>query len=136
MNFKISNVVIFFTIFLSFAGLMVVSPLRAQEVPNFISAIDDLPLMDGLIEDKESATLFETALGRFIEVFASGVIEQDRLLAFYDKTLPQLGWRRESPGLFQREGETLSIEFPKKVRSFTGSPSILTVGFRIKPSVN
>jgi len=136
MKFKFLIIVIVAANFLSSVGLILAEPLYALEPPRFFSAIDDLPLMEGLVEDVGSVTVFETARGRIVEVFASGVMEQDRPLAFYNKALPQLGWQRKSSGLFQREGETLSLEFLSKAGPLPGSTSILTVGFRIKPSVN
>ena len=136
MKIKFLITAILIASYFSTAGFVSVLPLCAQEPPQFISAIDDLPLMDGLVEDAGSATVFETARGRIVEVFATGALEQDRLLGFYDKTLPQLGWRRKASGLFQREGETLSLEFSRKSMPLPGSMSVLTVAFRIKPSVN
>lgn len=119
---------------LSAAGLATVFPSHAQEAPRFISVLDDLPLMEGLIEDVDSATVFDTARGRIVEVFATGALKQDRVLAFYDETLPQLGWRRVSPGVFRREGEALSLEFSLRRSSRPGTTPVLTVGFRVMPS--
>jgi hypothetical protein len=136
MKFKFTLINFFAASFLVLAVLVSMFPLSAQEPPRFLSAIDDLPLMDGLVEDIGSATIFETAGGRFVEVFASGVMEEDRLLAFYGKTLPQLGWLRKGSGIFQREGETLSLEFSSKTKNQSGSTLALTVGFRIKPTLD
>ena len=136
MKKKFSIIDIFLVFFIATELLTPSRSLRAQETQRFVSVIDDLPLMDGLVEDLGSATVFETAEGRIVEVFASGVLEQDQLLVFYDKTLPQLGWLRIKRGLFHREGEILSLEFSKKLKVRPESVSVLTVGFRIKPSIN
>ena len=136
MKFKFLITAILTASCLSSVGVVSVSPLCAKEPPKFISAIDDLPLMEGLVEDAGSATVFETARGRIVEVFASGAMKRDRLLGFYEKTLPQLGWRRKALGLFKREGETLSLEFLSKTMPQSGSIPTLTVVFRLKPSVN
>jgi hypothetical protein len=138
MKFKFSQIKFFTASFLmvTATALVLLSQLSAQEPSRFISAIDDLPLMDGLIEDLGSATVFETAGGRIVEVFASGEMEKGQLLAFYDKTLPQLGWHRKGSGLFQREGETLSLEFSSNTKNQLGASLALTVGFRIKPTIN
>ena len=91
--------------------------------------------MDGLVEDLESTTLFETAGGRIVEVFAIGMLKQDQVVAFYNKTLPQLGWLRIEAGLFQREGETLSLEFSSKSKGQAVSTPDLIVSFHIKPII-
>ncbi|MBT3305534.1 MAG: hypothetical protein HN377_03530 [Alphaproteobacteria bacterium] len=106
----------------------------AEDAPRFITVLDDLPLVSGLVEDTESGTVFDTARGRIVEVFASGALSKDDVLAFYDNTLPQLGWRRMASGVFQREGERLSLEFSFRPNSATGSAPVLTVGFRLMPS--
>ena len=118
------------------AGLALELKVQAQQPPRFLSVLDDLPLMEGLIEDAGSATVFDTARGRIVEAFASGVLKEGRVLAFYDETLPQLGWRRVASGMFRREGEALSLEFPFRRNSRPGSAPVLTVGFRLMPSGN
>tara|TARA_Y100000739_G_C20462683_1_gene397523 strand:- start:193 stop:612 length:420 start_codon:yes stop_codon:yes gene_type:complete len=133
MKNKFSIIDVFIISFITALIFAPLVPVSAQESPRFVSAIDDLPLMDGLVEDLDSSTVFETSSGRIIEVFASGVLKQDQLLAFYDKTLPQLGWLRMKPGLFKREGETLSLEFSAKSKGQPISISVLTVRFHIKP---
>ena len=121
------------------AAVLMIAPViasKAQETSRFISVLDDLPLMQGLVEDADSATVFDTARGRIVEVFASGALKEGRVLAFYVETLPQLGWRRVASGLFRREGEVLSLEFSIGQSSRPGSVRVLTVGFRVKPSGN
>jgi hypothetical protein len=118
------------------AGLLFAPAMKpqAQETPRFISVLDDLPLMEGLVEDAASATVFDTARGRIVEVYASGALQENRVLTFYDETLPQLGWRRVASGVFRREGEALSLEFSLGQSSRTGSTPVLTVGFRVRPT--
>ncbi len=41
----------------------------------FISVIEDLPLMDGLIENENAAVTFETAGGRIAEAEARGNVD-------------------------------------------------------------
>ena len=121
------------------AAVLMIAPViasQAQETSRFISVLDDLPLMQGLVEDADSATVFDTARGRIVEVFASGALKGGRVLAFYDETLPQLGWRRVASGLFRREGEVLSLEFSIGQSSRPGSVRVLTVLCRVKPSGN
>tara|TARA_B100001996_G_scaffold378866_1_gene363697 strand:+ start:917 stop:1309 length:393 start_codon:yes stop_codon:yes gene_type:complete len=123
-------------IFVFVTGLFSVSSLRSQDSYKFFSVIDDLPLMDGLFEVVDSGVAFETARGRIIEVSATGVLSQDKLLAFYNKTLPQLGWYRKESGIFKREGEILSLEVIRRPVPLSEATSNLTAVFRIKPSID
>jgi hypothetical protein len=76
----------------------------------FVAGLEDLPLMTGLQEVGESAVTFDVPEGRIVEVYAEGAVDGGRVLAFYDETLPQLGWTLEGAGRFRREGELLHIE--------------------------
>jgi hypothetical protein len=77
----------------------------------FVAGIDDLPLMPGLVADGE-ATVFDAPSGRVVDAAAQGRVSRADILAFYVRTLAQLGWRGEGEGRFAREGEKLNIEFP------------------------
>jgi hypothetical protein len=101
----------------------------AQEAGLFIKDIEDLPLMPGLVEELGSGTAFDTAQGRIVEAYATGPVSEGGVMAFYEKTLPQLGWRRLDIGVFQRENEVLKLEFP----GGPGAGPPLTVGFRLMP---
>lgn len=82
----------------------------AEAPPAFLSGVDDLPLMAGLVEDMDSGVVFDTPAGRIVEAYARGRVEPARVLAFYAETLPQLGWRRQPAGGFRRDSEDLRIE--------------------------
>ncbi len=115
-------------------GLAAVAPVshpRAQETAGFVSTIEDLPLMPGLIED-EGGMVFDSARGRIVETFATGWVNEAAVRDFYDETLPQLGWRPLGAGAFQRENEILMVEFP----GGPGAAPPLTVGFRLMPAAN
>jgi hypothetical protein len=76
----------------------------------FVSGIDDLPLMPGLTEIDGSATVFSKPEGRIVEVTATGAVSRDAMRAFYDRTLPELGWHRQAAGSWQRENERLQFD--------------------------
>ncbi len=103
----------------------------AQGPDAFVGAIEDLPLMPGLIEE-EGGMVFDSARGRIVEAFATGPVSEAAVRAFYDETLPQLGWRPLGQGAFQRENEILMVEFP----GGPGAAPPLTVGFRLMPAAN
>ena len=92
--------------------LVAVLPAAAQ----FVSGMDDLPLMPGLTPVPSAGMVFDAPTGRIVEAVAlldtdSGMTPKD-VRAFYDKTLPQLGWRILQSGRYRREGEILALDFP------------------------
>ena len=76
----------------------------------FVSGIADLPLMPGLEEIDGSAVVFSKPQGRIVEVMASGAVTSELVRAFYDRILPQLGWRRARAGGWLRENELLRFD--------------------------
>ncbi len=113
------------------AALFPVFPAMAQDAAGFVSTIEDLPLMPGLIEE-EGGMVFDSARGRIVEVYATGPVGEAAVRDFYDETLPQLGWRPLGEGAFRRENEILKVEFP----GGPGAAPPLTVGFRLMPAAN
>ena len=72
--------------------------------------------MDGLTEQADSGVVFDKPDGRIVERYASGPLTPESVKAFYSQTLPQLGWQPVAAKAarhlnFQREGESLDIEF-------------------------
>ena len=86
---------------------------KATAAEGFISVIDDLPLMAGLVEVKGSALVFSTPQGRIVEVSAKGTsgnaARPKKVVAFYARTLPQLGWKAAGASNWVREGERLRL---------------------------
>lgn len=77
----------------------------------FLSGLEDLPLMPGLEELPGEMVAFDTPGGRLVEAKAVGEVRVQAVEAFYDETLPQLGWSAVGPRQYLREGEYLHIEF-------------------------
>jgi hypothetical protein len=92
---------------------------RAEAVDGFLSNVEDLPLMSGLIEDKAAGLAFDAAGGRIVEAYAYGAVSERQVLDFYGETLPQLGWTTESQTQFYRNGERLRLEFAQSDRGLT-----------------
>ncbi len=106
-------------------------PLAAQgparQIPaRYVADVADLPLMPGLEEMKENRLVFDKPAGRIVESYAGGAMTRHDVLAFYDTTLPQLGWRRDSSGGYLRDGERLQLT----LREAAGG---VTVQFRLLP---
>ena len=94
-------------------ALLVFSGGKATAAEGFISVIEDLPLMTGLVEVKGSALVFSTPQGRIAEVSAKGrsgdAARPKKVVAFYARTLPQLGWKAAGASNWVREGERLRV---------------------------
>ena len=76
----------------------------------YLTGIPDLPLMPVLQEVPDSGLIFDKPEGRIVQALASGTTTPEAVLAFYEESLPQLGWRREASGDYLREGERLRLE--------------------------
>ncbi|MGE5538372.1 MAG: hypothetical protein ACM30I_07125 [Gemmatimonas sp.] len=97
-------------------GFGLAQRLGAEE---FLSVLDDMPLMPGLTEQRDQASDFQTPAGRIVEGTATGTVDARAVTSFYDQTLPALGWTREGPGRFVRERERLVIAVAPRSGSVT-----------------
>ncbi len=113
-------------VFIGISGAIAAEPGAAPSAPAFLSAIADMPLMPGLKEEKSAGVSFDKPQGRIVEATARGRISPSKLRAFYDATLPQLGWHAQGNGRYRREGEVLRI-------SFQTSGAVLLVRFSLSP---
>jgi len=97
--------------FVAAAMLLAGAALAADDEPRqaFVGGLEDLPLMDGLAEDRAAALVFDKPSGRLVDAYAFGPVAPEAVASFYRETLPQLGWRVVGPLVFEREGEQLSI---------------------------
>ena len=76
----------------------------------YFSAIADLPVADGLTEQKDKSTVFDAPVGRIVTAYATGKAAAEDVLDFYDDALPSLGWEKTGEGTFHRKAETLKID--------------------------
>lgn len=95
----------------AFAAEPGATPKSSSPYPAFLTAITDMPLMPGLREDLGAGVSFDKPQGRIVEATARGRISAAKVRAFYDATLPELGWRAQGGGRYRREGEMLRISF-------------------------
>ncbi|HLZ67516.1 MAG TPA: hypothetical protein VKQ29_14885 [Aliidongia sp.] len=111
------------------AGSGLVSASYAQAV--YVPGTEDVPLMPGLSSDDGASLVFDKPQGRIVEAAARGAVTRHAVMAFYDESLPQLGWRRAAAGsagskTFERDGERLSLDFD-------GRDGNLQVAFTLAP---
>jgi len=76
----------------------------------FAKVIDDLPLMPGLEPvDDEDVLFVAPDRERIAITHAEGEVDIDEVYHFYQKSLPQLGWKQVDARTYSREGEQLRI---------------------------
>ncbi|WP_417841190.1 hypothetical protein [Terasakiella sp.] len=92
----------------------------------FLSALEDVPLMEGLQEATQDTVNFDTPSGRIVESYAVGNVTKQSVLSYYKGSLPALGWKQIAMGTFMREGEYLKI-------SVSTQDSNVTVHFALSP---
>ncbi|HEX7742436.1 MAG TPA: hypothetical protein VF442_08390 [Sphingobium sp.] len=90
-------------------GLLLLAPLPAWAV-DYLSAVDDLPLTQGLTEQKDKTTVFDAPVGKIVTAYATGNVKAEDVVNFYDSTLPQLGWEKTASGTYHRKSQTLKID--------------------------
>lgn len=99
-----------------FYALLVGLSLFAKEAParEFITGFEDLPLVSGWTQDESKSLSFDMFKGRIIQ---AGIVKTDEeaekdARKFYEKTLPQLGWKKVAgeEGVYMRENEELTIK--------------------------
>ena len=96
------------------AAIAVVATLAAApaHANEFLKAIDDVPLIAGLIEMPEPV-VFESDQGRVVRTSAEGQVGGTAITDFYTATLPSLGWKRTEDLnrlSFIRENEELNLQ--------------------------
>lgn len=98
--------------FLVLTILVLMATANAFAGTQYFETMPDVPLMEGLREYPGEAVIFDKPQGRIIEAVAKleGPTE-DQVNAFYNETLPQLGWENVDDGTFERETETLQISY-------------------------
>lgn len=110
----------------AFAILLVAMTVAHAGTQGFADGIEDLPLMPGLQNRKDSLTVFDSPYGSFVESMAEGAISPADITSFYARTLPQLGWTRTTTTTFRRDTEELTLDLGH-------SNGATVVRFRIAP---
>lgn len=113
--------------------LVPIPPALAADSGPFVPGFTDVPVMPGLATAESEPLVFDKPGGRIVQAVLSGEVPRQAVLAFYDQTLPQLGWRRTADRVFVREGEELRLEFPKPAGQGTGQKAATAVRFTLTP---
>ena len=104
-------------------SIVIVAPVSAtaQQAARFLSVMEEMPVMPGLVEVVDAAVTFDGPSGRIIEAFVAGSVQMDAIRAFYAATLPQLGWARQANGEYRRDAEILRLNVSPAPVGATGS---------------
>ena len=104
-------------------SIVIVAPASAtaQQAARFLSVMEEMPLMPGLVEVVDAAVTFDGPSGRIIEAFVAGSVQVDAIWDFYSETLPQLGWARQANGEYRRDAEILRLEVSPAPVGATGA---------------
>lgn len=97
--------------------MMLIQPLSVTlalaEAPAvvFFSHIYDLPLPPQMQELTEDAIVFDNPTGRVVESVAIGPNSENNIIAFYQASLPQLGWRAgdDAGYIYLRDSEKITL---------------------------
>ena len=97
---KIKLSIISFLLFLAFS---------TSQALKFINGLEDIPVYKKMEYVEDSLILFDKIDGRYVSVEITGNYDEDKVLEFYKKILPNLGWKENKPLNFNRNNETLEI---------------------------
>ena len=83
-------------------------PCTSQAL-KFINGLEDIPVYKKMEYVEDSLILFDKIDGRYVSVEITGNYDENKVLKFYKKILPNLGWKENEPLTFKRNNETLEI---------------------------
>ncbi len=98
-----------------------------DENAQFLSLIEDVPLMLGLREDDTNVINFNKPSGRLVQIYAYGQLKEKETINYYKLVLPELGWNNIHNLVFVRDGEILKINLFRE-------DNTLTVVFKLSPN--
>jgi len=92
-------------------------PIKISQ--DFVQGSEDIPLLLGMEKNFEETLGFDSSSGSVASCSYNTEIDLEKIKNFYQKTLPQMGWRKVkissdeslSKFKFSRENEKLEIEF-------------------------
>ena len=98
---EMKNIIFFVLIFISSKALC----------EGFLKGIDDIPTYKNMVYVEESLVMFDKIHGRFISTEIIGQYNYPEVNEFYNKILPNLGWKLIKKNLYIRGEESLELEY-------------------------
>ena len=93
---------------------------------SFLVGLDDIPIYKEMKYVEDSLIMFDKIDGRFVSTEISGNYKKKDVEKFYNKALPNLGWKKIDKGQYQRENEQLELDYRK-------NDTLLRVIFSVSP---
>ena len=78
---------------------------------SFVNGINDIPIFKNMKNIEDSLVVFDTNKGRFVTSEIYGENNQKKIESYYEKILPNLGWKKIKPSKYQRDNEILDLEY-------------------------
>lgn len=94
----------------------------------FVPNLPDVPMPKNFVADANTSSFFDSAEGRIAEINAEGFAELDDVEDFYNKTLPQFGWKQVDRLMYKKEGELLVISAEK-------TKTLTSIKYQLRPSL-
>jgi len=82
---------------------------KGSGAASFVPSLPDVPLPKDFEVDPTTGSFFDSAEGRIAEMYAAGFKKPEEVTSYYNKTLPQFGWKSEGKSTFSKDGEVLTI---------------------------
>jgi hypothetical protein len=102
--------------------LLVLAVTACQKKPDsidFVSGMQDVPLMEGLKVQRDKSSIFDTLSGKIVSATATGNIPERRVRRFYKDTMPHLGWAEADTLIFLKDDEQVKITTEAQNKSTT-----------------
>lgn len=95
------------------AGVTLCSSMVLAE-QRYVNGIEDLPVPEGFVEQKDHTLIYDTLSGQVIEALYEGQSTLKDIKNYYADTLPELGWKKVAMSLYEREDEQLQLKLSRE----------------------
>lgn len=93
---------------------------------SFLVGLDDIPIYKEMKYVEDSLVMFDKIDGRFVSTEISGDYNKKDVEKFYNKALPNLGWKNIDIGQYERGNEQLELDYRK-------NGTLLSIIFSVSP---
>jgi hypothetical protein len=93
---------------------------------SFLVGLDDIPIYKEMKYVEDSLIMFDKIDGRFVSTEISGDYKKKDVEKFYNKALPNLGWKKIDKGQYERGNEQLELDYRK-------NDTLLSIIFSVSP---
>jgi len=78
---------------------------------NFLVGMEDIPIFKEMQYVEDTLIMFDKIDGRFVSTEVTGNYEKKDVEIFYNKALPNLGWRKIDEDKYERSNELLELDY-------------------------